>query len=60
MLHNLIIKDDAKLHESFQVYARKDGIGSIQAIKHKHFKHYGLLFHPEVRNKDLILNFLEA
>jgi GMP synthase-like glutamine amidotransferase len=29
-----------------------------KAVVHKHFKHYGTLFHPEVRNKDLIVNFL--
>ncbi len=29
-----------------------------QAIKHKTKPIYGTLFHPEVRNKDLILNFL--
>lgn len=32
--------------------------GSLpQAIKHKHKPIYGVLFHPEVRNKNLILNF---
>jgi GMP synthase (glutamine-hydrolysing) len=30
-----------------------------QAIKHKTKLIYGVLFHPEVRNKDLILNFLK-
>jgi GMP synthase-like glutamine amidotransferase len=28
-----------------------------QAIKHKDREIYGVLFHPEVRNKDLIVNF---
>ena len=30
-----------------------------QAIKHKEKKIYGVLFHPEVRNKELILNFVK-
>jgi GMP synthase (glutamine-hydrolysing) len=29
-----------------------------QAIKHKNKNIYGVLFHPEVRNKDLIINFI--
>jgi GMP synthase (glutamine-hydrolysing) len=29
-----------------------------QAIKHKNRNFYGVLFHPEVRNKELILNFI--
>jgi len=32
---------------------------SIQAIKHKEKKIYGVMFHPEVRNKEIISNFLE-
>lgn len=30
-----------------------------QAIKHKTKEIYGVLFHPEIRNKDVITNFLE-
>lgn len=60
MLHNMAIKDDATLKEQFHIYAKTDcsGISLVQAVKHKHLKHYGVLFHPEVRNKDLIENFL--
>jgi len=30
-----------------------------QAVKHKNKSFYGVLFHPEVRNKELILNFVK-
>jgi GMP synthase (glutamine-hydrolysing) len=29
-----------------------------QAVKHKKYSFFGVLFHPEVRNKDLIVNFV--
>ena len=29
----------------------------VQAVKHKEKEIYGTLFHPEVRNKEMILNF---
>ena len=54
-LHNMGVKDDTTLKKYFNVYAKTE---VVQAVKHKHFKHYGILFHPEVRNKDIILNFL--
>jgi GMP synthase (glutamine-hydrolysing) len=70
-LHNMAIKDDAVLKKMFHVYSKTEidskakidsknnsKIGCIQAVKHKYFKHYGILFHPEVRNKDMITNFL--
>ncbi|MGV8171131.1 MAG: glutamine amidotransferase-related protein [Candidatus Woesearchaeota archaeon] len=62
MLHNMMIKDDALLKDSFNIYSRSmsAGVGYVQAVKHKHFKHYGVLFHPEVRNKDMIINFLRV
>ena len=41
----------------FQIYAKSKG--TPQAIKHKGKKIYGVLFHPEVRNKELILNFVK-
>jgi len=56
-LHNMAVKDDAALKKGFHIYSKTD---YIQAVKHKHFKHYGVLFHPEVRNRDLIVNFLYA
>lgn len=57
-IHNMVVKDDAVLHEKFHIYSRSKDGGFVQAVKHKAFRHYGLLFHPEVRNKDMILNFL--
>jgi len=58
-LHNFCIKDDATLKNYFNVYSKTNSKTDIvQAVKHKHFKHYGLLFHPETRNKDMIMNFL--
>lgn len=32
----------------------------IQAIKHKEKEIYGVLFHPEVRNHDMIIKFLNS
>jgi anthranilate/para-aminobenzoate synthase component II len=58
MLHNMIVKGDKNLHDKFHIYSKSVGTGYVQAVRHKHFKHYGTLFHPEVRNKDMILNFL--
>ncbi len=65
-LHNMGVKDDVILKKSFNMYAKTEIVDKnkkieiAQAVKHKHFKHYGTLFHPEVRNKDLIVNFLYA
>lgn len=49
-LHNLNIESNM-----FNIVALSDS--SIQAIKHKTNPFYGVQFHPEVRNKNLILNF---
>jgi len=48
-LHNLTAISDE--------FITFDNSTTPQAIKHKHKEIYGTLFHPEVRNKDLILNF---
>ena len=32
---------------------------SVQAIRHKEKKFYGIIFHPEVRNHQVVINFLE-
>jgi GMP synthase (glutamine-hydrolysing) len=37
-----------------------EGNGVVQAVKHKERPIYGVLFHPEVRNKNLILEFLKS
>jgi GMP synthase (glutamine-hydrolysing) len=50
-LHNLNIESNM-----FNTIALSDS--SIQAIKHKTNPFYGVQFHPEVRNKNLIVNFV--
>ena len=54
-LHNMAIMENSTLVKEFSIYSKTD---YVQAIMHKKLLHYGLLFHPEVRNKDLIVNFL--
>ncbi len=49
-LHNFYFN----LLKNFEIYNR----GEIpQAVKHKEKEIYGVLFHPEVRNKEMIVNF---
>ncbi|MBT96721.1 MAG: gamma-glutamyl-gamma-aminobutyrate hydrolase family protein [Candidatus Pacearchaeota archaeon] len=48
-LHNSCVVSD-----EFDVFAKSK---YPQAIKHKTRPIYGVLFHPEVRNKDIIINF---
>lgn len=51
-LHNYYV-DFSKLKD-FEIYAKN----SIpQAVKHKKKDLYGILFHPEIRNEEIILNF---
>ncbi|MGV8141071.1 MAG: glutamine amidotransferase-related protein [Candidatus Woesearchaeota archaeon] len=72
-LHNFAIREDENLKKNFHIYSKsiiEDQKGKttglkgksekeiVQAVKHRHLKHYGVLFHPEVRNKDMIVNFL--
>lgn len=49
-LHNLNV-----VSKEFNKYAISKNC--VQAIKHKKKPFYGVQFHPEVRNKNLILNF---
>ena len=49
-LHNFYVQS-----KEFDLYAKSDNCP--QAIKHKSKPFYGVLFHPEVRTKNLILNF---
>ena len=51
-LHNNYM-DFSKLKE-FEVYSTSK---ISQAVKHLKKEHYGVLFHPEVRQKEMILNF---
>ena len=59
-LHNFAVKDDDVLKKTFNIYAKTVSTKKdiVQAVKHKHLKQYGTLFHPETRNKDMIANFL--
>jgi GMP synthase-like glutamine amidotransferase len=50
-LHNWAVKPTA----DFEVLARSEKC--IQAIKHKEKPIYGVLFHPEVRNREIIERF---
>jgi len=59
-LHNFAVKDDAVLKKNFNIYSRSSETKFVQAVKHKHLRHYGVLFHPETRNKDMIVNFLSV
>ncbi len=53
-LHNYFI-DFSKL-DDFMIFNK----GNIsQAVKHKEKQVYGVLFHPEVRNKEMVLNFIK-
>jgi len=51
-LHNYAVE----IPEEFEVLANSDKC--IQAIKHKSKNIYGVLFHPEVRNKEMIERFV--
>jgi GMP synthase (glutamine-hydrolysing) len=42
--------------DSWKVFSEGNGIQ--QAVKHKEKEFYGILFHPEVRNKKMILEFV--
>jgi GMP synthase (glutamine-hydrolysing) len=53
-LHNYSIQPSPE----FDVLA--DSAKSVQAIKHKHKEIYGVLFHPEVRNKEIIHRFIRV
>ena len=49
-LHNFYVESS-----QFEVFASSKKCS--QVVKHKNRLFYGVLFHPEVRNKDLITNF---
>jgi GMP synthase-like glutamine amidotransferase len=42
----------------FEILAKSEN--TPQAIKHKTKNIYGIMFHPEVRNSNIILNFIKA
>ncbi len=51
-LHNNYVE----LSNDFKIFSKNT---LTQAVKHKTKEIYGVLFHPEVRNKELILNFVK-
>jgi len=53
-LHNYAIVPSAE----FEVLA--ESANCVQTIKHKRKDVYGVLFHPEVRNKEVIQRFVQA
>ncbi|MEX0933016.1 MAG: gamma-glutamyl-gamma-aminobutyrate hydrolase family protein [Candidatus Pacearchaeota archaeon] len=53
-LHNLSLDVD---DSEFDSIAFSNNSKTIQAIKHKEKPIYGVLFHPEVRNEEIILEF---
>ncbi len=53
-LHNYALVPSAK----FEVLA--ESTKCVQAIKHKQKDIYGVLFHPEVRNKEVMQKFIRA
>ena len=46
-----------KQSQTFEALA--ESTKGIQAIKHKQKKIYGILFHPEVRNQEILRNFVQ-
>jgi len=54
-LHNNYV-DFGKLND-FEVFCKEGGV--FQAVKHKEKEIYGVLFHPEVRNKEMIKGFVK-
>lgn len=55
LLHNYAVLPN----KDFEVFAHSQEFKIPQAIKHKTKEIYGVLFHPEVRNKELINYFCE-
>jgi GMP synthase (glutamine-hydrolysing) len=46
-----------KTLKNFEIYAKSDKC--IQAFRHKQKQLYGTIFHPEIKNKELIIEFLK-
>jgi GMP synthase (glutamine-hydrolysing) len=53
VLHNYSVKQS----QTFEALA--ESTKCIQAIKHKQKNIYGVLFHPEVRNQEILKNFIQ-
>jgi len=57
-LHNSAVKDSTALRRGFSVFARSEKC--IQVVRHLQKPFYGVLFHPEARQKELIENFAKC
>lgn len=55
-LHNSSV--NFKKLKNFEIFSENSGI--IQAVEHKEKEIYGVLFHPEVRQRELILSFVKT
>ncbi|MEM3405567.1 MAG: hypothetical protein QW117_01170 [Candidatus Pacearchaeota archaeon] len=53
-LHNYEISFSSVLEREFEIFSQ----GSIDALKHKNKEFYVTLFHPEVNQKEIIINFV--
>jgi len=53
-LHNFAVEHNPLIERKFDIFTQ----GSVDAIKHKEKDIYAVLFHPEVRQKNLIRNFV--
>ncbi len=53
-LHNYFV--DFKKLKTFEIFS---GGEIVQAVKHREKEIYGVLFHPEIRNKEMIIYFAE-
>ena len=51
-LHNFLVES-----KYFEIFAESEKC--VQAIKHFKQPYFGVLFHPEVRNKEIIVNFVK-
>jgi len=58
LLYNLSVKNDNALEKNFDIFSKSKKGDIVYAIKHKTKELYGVLFHPEVRHEEMIINFI--
>lgn len=56
LLHNLSVPESKTLFKHFEIFSKTK---CIQGMKHRKKDIYCVMFHPEVRNTELIRNFLQ-
>jgi anthranilate/para-aminobenzoate synthase component II len=54
-MHTRVLESSESLRKNFEIYCNNR---FPQAIKHKSLPIYGVMFHPEARTKQLIVNFI--